>query len=262
MPASDLDALAEIEGATSGRLRAQESGTDKLDRRELVFGFPHAHFINAAFSYALPRSLNRFNGPGRGAWYAALVVETCIAEVAFHMERELANVGDYDATVEYAELFASFVGDFVDMMGVRPPPDCLHPDPAKGYPAGNLLADAVRSAGHYGIVYPSARSAGGVCLGRSRSPCRPVSCARPHPSADLERKTWPTNPGTRLRPSNRPLPAARPDMGTGKLPLEVNCHFAVLVGDTAGRHAARMFGKVVIPSRAENTARPRNLARS
>lgn len=91
---SHLDALAEIEDATSGRLRAQESGTDKLDRRELVFGLPHAHFINAAFSDALPRSLNRFNGPGRGACYAALVVETCIAEVAFHLERELANVGD------------------------------------------------------------------------------------------------------------------------------------------------------------------------
>ncbi|WP_428659180.1 RES family NAD+ phosphorylase [Reyranella sp.] len=164
VPASDLDALAEIEGATSGRLRAQEAGTDRLDRRELVFGLPHAHFINAAFSYALPRSLNRFNGPGRGAWYAALLVETCIAEVTFHMERELANVGDYNATVEYAELFASFVGDFTDLRGIDPAPDCLHPDPAKGYPAGNRLADAVRSAGHYGIVYPSVRSAGGVCL--------------------------------------------------------------------------------------------------
>jgi hypothetical protein len=164
VPDADLDALAEIEGATSGRLRAQESGTEKLDPRELVFGFPHAHFINAAFSYALPRALNRFNGPGRGAWYAALAAETCIAEVAFHMERELANVGLYDATVEYAELFASFVGDFVDMTQVKPVPDCLHPDPARGYPAGNRLAEAVRSAGHYGIVYPSVRAAGGVCL--------------------------------------------------------------------------------------------------
>lgn len=164
VPESNLSALAEIEGATSGRLRAQETGTNELDHRELVFGFPHAHFINAAFSYALPRSLNRFNGPGRGAWYAALVVETCIAEVTFHIERELANIGDYEAVVEYAELFASFVGDFVDITGVTPPPDCLHSDPTKGYPAGNLLADTVRNAGHYGIVYPSVRAAGEVCL--------------------------------------------------------------------------------------------------
>ena len=160
----ELDALAEIEGATSGRLRAQEIGADHLDRRELVFGIPHAHFINASFSYWLPRSLNRFNGPGRGAWYAALVVETCIAEVTFHMERELANVGDFNAVVEYAEMFASFVGDFVDVRRVDPRPDCLDPNPAKGYPAGNRLADAVRAAGHYGIVYPSVRAPGGTCF--------------------------------------------------------------------------------------------------
>ena len=160
----DLDALAEIEGATSNRLRTQEVGADHLDRRELVFGIPHAHFINAAFSYWLPRSLNRFNGPGRGAWYAALTVETCIAEVTFHIERELANVGDFNAVIEYAEMFASFVGDFVDVRSVAPRPDYLDPSPAKGYPAGNRLADAVRAAGHYGIVYPSVRSSGGTCF--------------------------------------------------------------------------------------------------
>lgn len=160
----ELDALAEIEGATSARLRAQEVGSDHLDRRELVFGLPHAHFINAAFSYWLPRSLNRFNGPGRGAWYAALLVETCIAEVTFHMERELANVGDFNAVVDYAELFASFVGDFVDVRTIDPPPDYLDPDPARSYPAGNRLADAARAAGHYGIVYPSVRAAGGTCF--------------------------------------------------------------------------------------------------
>jgi len=160
----ELDALAEIEGATSARLRAQEIGADRLDRRELVFGIPHARLINAAFSYWLPRTLNRFNGPGRGAWYAALALETCIAEVRFHMERELANVGDFNAVVDYAEMFASFVGDFVDVRGVTPRPDYLDSNPANSYSSGNQLADAVRTAGYYGIVYPSVRAAGGTCL--------------------------------------------------------------------------------------------------
>lgn len=160
----ELAALEEIEGATSARLRAQESGSDRLDSRELVFGIPHAHFINAAFSYWLPRTLNRFNGPGRGAWYAALELETCVAEVSFHMERELANIGDFNAAIDYAELFASFIGDFVDVREIDPRPDFLDPDPAKGYPPGNLFADAVRAAGHYGVVYPSARRREGTCL--------------------------------------------------------------------------------------------------
>ncbi len=162
--ADELDALSEIEGATSARLRTQEVGAEQLDRRELVFGIPHATFINAAFSYWQPRDRNRFNGPGRGAWYAAIEFETGLAEVSFHMERELANVGDFHATVEYAELYASFVGDFVDVRRLEPTPEFLDPDPEKGYPPGNQFADAVRAAGHYGIVYPSVRKVGGTCV--------------------------------------------------------------------------------------------------
>jgi hypothetical protein len=161
---ADLAALEEIEGATSGRLRAQATGAERLDRRELVYGVAHAHFINAAFAYFMPRTLNRFSGPGRGAWYAALALDTCVAEVAFNMERELANIADFNAIVDYAELFASFIGDFVDLRCARPRPDVLDPDPDKSYPAGNLFADAVRASGHYGIVYPSLRHAGGTCL--------------------------------------------------------------------------------------------------
>jgi len=160
----ELGALEEIEGATSGRLRAQETGADRLDRRELVYGVPHAHFINAAFSYWLPRALNRFNGPGRGAWYASLDLETCVAEVSFHMERELANISDFNATVDYAEMFASFIGDFVDLREAEPRPVFLDPSPAKSYESGNLFADSVHAAGHYGIIYPSVRFATGTCL--------------------------------------------------------------------------------------------------
>jgi len=164
VPDIELDLLAEIEGATSGRLRAQDVGTDRLDARELVFGVPHGNHINAAFSYWLPRALNRFDGPGRGAWYAALDVETCIAEVTFHLERELSNVGDFNAAVEYAEMFAGFVGDFADVRDLSPMPDFLDPDPNKAYSSGNQFADRVRAAGLYGIVYPSLRLRGGTCL--------------------------------------------------------------------------------------------------
>lgn len=159
-----LDDLAEIEGATSGRLQAQVKGGDEIDAREFVAGVPHAYFINAAFAYWRPRELNRFNGPGRGAWYAALEAETCVAEVSFHLTRELERVSDFHAVVEYAEMFASFAGSFVDLREVSPAPVCLHPDPSIGYPAGNALADGVQRQGHNGIVYPSVRHVTGTCL--------------------------------------------------------------------------------------------------
>lgn len=159
-----VDDLAEIEGATSGRLSAQNTGADGIGTREFVAGIPHAHFINAAFSYWRPRELNRFNGPGRGAWYAAFDVETCLAEVIFHLTRELDRVGEYSAIVDYAEMFASFAGEFYDLRGVIPSPACLDPNPEVGYRAGNALADAARAQGLNGIIYPSVRHPEGTCL--------------------------------------------------------------------------------------------------
>lgn len=160
---NELALIAEIEGATSGRLIAEERGLGGLTADELVHGVPHAHFINASFAYARPREPNRFNPANRGAWYAALAVETCIAEVGHHLTRTLDDAGDYNAVVEYGEMIASMAGLFVDLRAM-PDHASLDPDPARGYPAGNALAALVRGAGHNGIIYPSVRHRGGTCI--------------------------------------------------------------------------------------------------
>lgn len=160
---ADLAALAEIEGATSGRLIAEARGSSQLSPHELVHGVPHTAHINAAFAYARPGARNRFNGPGRGAWYAALDVETCLAEVAFHLTRFLADTGLYEAVVDYAELHASFAGEFLDLRG-HPDHPALNPDTKAGYAEGNRLADLALAHGLNGILYPSVRHAGGTCI--------------------------------------------------------------------------------------------------
>jgi len=162
----DVATLAEIEGATSTRIRAQDRGLEHVHANEFVYGVPHSHFINAAFAYTRPRDLNRFNRDGRGAWYAALSLETCMREVVFHMQDFLRRAGEYQATVEYAEMFASMAGEFIDLRNVQHP--CLNPDVSIGYTAGNQIADAALSKGLNGIIYPSARHPGGVCLAALR----------------------------------------------------------------------------------------------
>lgn len=152
-------ALAEIEGATSARLTVQAALGSVFPA-----GRPHANFVNAAFAYWRPRERNRFNDAGLGAWYAAFTTPTAIAEVTWHLARELERIGDWHATVEWAELWASFAGAYIDLRGVTPRPDCLHPDIEIGYPAGNALARQAREAGHNGIVYPAVRHRGGTCL--------------------------------------------------------------------------------------------------
>lgn len=182
--ADELAALAEIEGATSNRLMAQNRGTADVQAYELVYGVPHAAFINASFAYAKPREANRFNGAERGAWYAALDLDTCLAEVRHHLTEALVQTGVYEAVVDYAELYASFAGEFVDM---RPHADhiCLHPDKGVGYPAGNALADAARARGLNGIIYPSVRHAGGTCIA-ALFPHAVQSVAQ----GDIYRMTW------------------------------------------------------------------------
>jgi RES domain len=160
---AELEALAEIEGATSARLIAEQRGIAGISSRELVHGVPHAAFVNASFVYARPREANRFNGPERGAWYAALAVETCIAEVAFHMSEFLARSGVLEGVVDYAEMFASMAGEFVDMRSLAGHPS-LDPDTRIGYRAGNALAAKVLVRGLNGVIYPSVRHSGGVCI--------------------------------------------------------------------------------------------------
>ena len=161
--ADELAALAELEGATSTRLVAQDRGFENAPAAQFVHGVPHAKFINAAFAYAKPRALNRFNGPSRGAWYAALDTETCLDEVIFHMAEFLGQAGDFNAVVDYAEMYASLAGEYLDL---RPHPDhpSLDPDEAVGYPAGNALAETVRTRGWNGVIYPSIRHYGGTCF--------------------------------------------------------------------------------------------------
>ena len=161
--AAERDLLAEIEGATSGRLVAEARGTGGLSEDELVHGVPHAKFINASFAYAKPREPMRFNPENRGAWYAALAAETCIVEVGHHLTKALAHAGDFNAVVEYSEMLASMSGVFVDL---RPLPQhpALDPEPAKGYAAGNVIAAHARADGHNGVIYPSVRHDGGTCI--------------------------------------------------------------------------------------------------
>lgn len=159
----EMALLAEIEGATSGRLISEERGRGSLTAAELVHGVPHAKFINASFAYAKPREPNRFNPADRGAWYAALNAETCVAEVGHHLTKALADAGDFNAVVDYGEMLSSMAGVFVDLRQ-RAGHACLNPDPLMGYPAGNAVAAATRAAGYNGIIYPSVRYAGGTCI--------------------------------------------------------------------------------------------------
>ena len=141
---------------------------------------------------------NRFNGDERGAWYAGFEARTALAEVAYHLTRELEAIGRFDNVTDYVELLADFFGPFHDLRGVDAAEPCLDPDPAIGYPAGQALARRLRAeAGSNRIVYPSVRQAGGTCL----------AAFRPGPRAEPARGR---NPAPRVARTPAPRVTRRP----------------------------------------------------
>jgi hypothetical protein len=158
----DLNKLFELEGATNERLLGEAGLLPGITVRELVFGLSYSHIVNAAFTHTGPLG-NRFNGPERGAWYAGFSRKTFELEVAYHRSQELREVRWAEREVfTYVDFLADFRGEFHDLRGATPIADCLDPS---SYKASQRLASELLPAGSAGVVYPSVRHAGGVCIG-------------------------------------------------------------------------------------------------
>jgi hypothetical protein len=164
--AGELSTLFELEGATNDRLLGEAGLLPGITVRELVFGVSYSQIVNAAFTHASPFG-SRFNGPERGAWYAAFARETSEIEVAYHKAKELQEIDWQETeTFTYVDFLADFRGRFHDMRNDALFGNCLDPE---SYRASQRLAGELLGAGSAGIVYPSVRHVGGTC----------VACFRP-----------------------------------------------------------------------------------
>lgn len=155
-----LQAIFELDAATNDRLLAGQQQMPGIGIEELVSGVPNAAVVNAAFCHPHPLGA-RFNGPDRGAWYAAFDLATSQAEVAFHKSVQLAEIGRFTDTVTYNDYLADFSASFHDLRTARGFRACL--DPAS-YVASQALAERLLDADALGVVYPSVRHTGGTCL--------------------------------------------------------------------------------------------------
>ncbi len=187
-----LQDIFDLDHATNDRHLA-ENGLGLLPGlavEELVFGVPYYRVVNAAFCHAHPQG-SRFNGPDRGAWYAAFEIETAQAEVVYHKTLALAEIDDFEDSVTYDDYLADFGGAFHDIRHDAAYADCLAPD---SYVAAQALAERLLDAGSLGVVYPSVRRAGGTNL----------ACFRPALVGNVRlgstyRMTWEGAPDPRIR---------------------------------------------------------------
>lgn len=160
--AVDPTQLAALAALTSDTAIAMRNRLPGIGLEELVAYIPGSDVINASFIHANPAGA-RFNRPDRGAWYAALALETAQAEIAHHKATEYSEINRFDDSVTYDAYLGDFSAIFHDLDGNR---ECLDPD---RYGASQILAQKYLDSGSLGIIYPSVRHAGGTC----------VACFRP-----------------------------------------------------------------------------------
>jgi hypothetical protein len=166
LPAAQMEHLFQLDDATNSRLAGEANLLPGITVHELVFGVPHYHIVNAAFTYAHPEG-SRFSGSGRGAWYAGFSLKTAQAEAAFHYGKGLREVNwQHEETVVYREYLADFRAQFHDLRDGKAKGEgafkkYLNPD---SYRASQKLGRTLLGKGSAGIVYPSVRHAGGNCI--------------------------------------------------------------------------------------------------
>jgi RES domain-containing protein len=162
-----LSDLTELEGATNNRLLGESGKLPGISTMELVSGFELAHIVNASFTHTRPFG-GRFNSATRGAWYAAFEIKTSQTEVAFHRAMELTEIGWRVEEIScYIDYLADFRHEFHDIRGDKTFVDCLNPT---SYNASQALALHLLNEGSAGIVYPSVRRKGGMCIACFRPP--------------------------------------------------------------------------------------------
>jgi RES domain-containing protein len=169
----DLATATALDAATNERVLGETRGLAGISPFELVYGFPNAHIIRAAFLHPNKAGGSRFNDTTRGAWYAAEEVETCIAEVAWHRARRLSDIIEPDEpgqmpssdSATYDDWQADFSADFHILEPASNYPECLQAEPVpECYQAPQALARYLLSQRSNGIVYPSVRREGQRCL--------------------------------------------------------------------------------------------------
>ena len=160
----EVRALREIADLTNAHALHEAGRIEMVRPEDRIYG-PGSGLIMASFAF--PGRPSRFSdGSSGGTFYAALTLDTAVAETRFHEERALRGSGP--CVTEKTVIHADLDGVLVDIRAGRArPPGVYDPD---DYRAGQLFGGLVRQLGGHGIVYDSVRHAQGECVGIFRPP--------------------------------------------------------------------------------------------
>ncbi|RAP36237.1 hypothetical protein B1207_08795 [Legionella quinlivanii] len=163
--AEELEEIALLEGLTNDRLAEEYGRLSLLPKDEWVYG-PGSTPLMAAFTHF---GVSRFSdGSSYGVYYAADSVETAIAETRFHREIFLKASNENACIIQMREYQAKVTRALVSICDDRYAPIC---SPAlESYAKSQEFGRRIKLKNEWGILYPSARRAGGKCVAIFRPP--------------------------------------------------------------------------------------------
>ncbi len=174
----EMEAAFAIEALTNARLRQEAGELHLVAREDRVWG-PGATVIMACFTHIGRPS--RFTDGRYGVYYGAESMATAVAETRHHRERFLAATDEDDIEITMRAYVNRVRQPMRDLRG-ETFRSLLDPD---DYTASQRAGAAWREAGHWGLVFPSVRRAGGACV----AVFRPPALTLPVPVAHL-RYVW------------------------------------------------------------------------
>jgi len=161
--ADELEVLYAIESLSNDRLQAQAGNLHLVPKDEWVTG-PGASVVMAPFTHVGRPS--RFSAGEYGVYYAGLDVDTAIAETVFHSERRLRDTDEEPIELDMRCYVGTIEAPLEDIRGKRFA-HLRNPDLAT-WPVCQAFGRLRREAGAHGLLYGSARRAGGECIAAFR----------------------------------------------------------------------------------------------
>ena len=158
---ADLDVVFAIEAITNPRIRDEIGQLPLVPPAERVTG-AGSTMVMAAFTHLNPEG-SRFSDGSYGVYYAAHALETAVAEVSHHRALFLSRTAEPAIDVDLRLVTATVAADLHDLRALGPAGAALL-DPID-YGAPQALGRQLREAGSAGVLFPSVRHEGGLCVG-------------------------------------------------------------------------------------------------
>lgn len=167
-----MELVFALENLTNPRIREEIGELSLVPPDERVYG-PGTTPIMAAFTH-IGGEGTRFSDGSYGVYYAALDLNTAIAETVYHREKFMARTHEPPIDLTMRVYGADLDAELHNVRGqMEAMPEIYH---RTDYTAAQALGKQIRSEGAWGIVYDSLRQTGGECVGifrpKALSNCR------------------------------------------------------------------------------------------